>query len=104
MYWLRYLHTSCVSLLDTSIGLDETHGERPPDEGAAAVVGVIGAGSGSRGVVGSGVSAGRQEVLVGGILRHAPDPRPGATCESAHLGVERVHHESDAGQEATDRA
>src|SRR5207245_7901403 len=49
--------------------------------GAAAVVGMMGAGSGSRGSVGSGLSDRSHEVLVGGILRHASDPRPGATCE-----------------------
>src|SRR5438128_3935517 len=102
MYWLRYVHTSRVFVLDTLISI-ESAGNGPLMTGAAAVVGVIGAGSGSRGVVGSGVSDGPQEVLVGGILRHASDPRAGATCERAQLGVERVHHESDPRQEATDR-
>src|SRR3989441_12669858 len=103
MHGLRYLDTSRTSVLDTSIRIDGPRRNGPLVTGAAAVVGMVGASSGSRGLVGSGVADGPQEVLVGGILRHAPDPRPGATCESAHLGVERVHHESDPGQEATDR-
>src|SRR2546427_5253626 len=100
---MRYLHTSRISRLDTSLASTKPTRNGPLVTGAAAVVGMMGARSGSRGSVGSGVADGPQEVLVGGILRHAPHPRPGATRESAHFGVERVHHESDPGQEATDR-
>src|SRR2546425_7856337 len=103
MHGLRYLDTSRTSVLDTSIRIDGPRRNGPLVTGAAAVVGMVGASSGSRGVVGGGVADGPQQDLVGGILRHAPAPRAGATCESAHLGVERVHHQSDPGQEATDR-